>query len=324
MGSKAQHDGGRTKAIAVTRKLAKAWSVGGPQKIGPEYLAVGMLKAIEPSADDLLADFGIPDVAAALKHVPDASPEEMDSLPAAEPDQLLANLLSGALRPFIEGKSDTVSALRDLLADPAVVAALARLVAQLQHGPPQTDSYPSVAELVRTLTRNLQTGYLLGRTYYVAGARMTLPAYASGKNAGVFGKAVREFAEERQKVRMAMYAGKRGRRSVFDRYMREYGPLSADVAFAVMINALTPFTESGGPISVRETAWAIDPRRYHVIVGDVIDAVKSLKQNNLVRILPEEDQCQLFSVLLPSEQLMDDFNAYISQNHDVLADLSGS
>lgn len=172
------------------------------------------------------------------------------------------------------------------------------------------------------LTRNLHTGYLLGMKYYSPMSNTGLSDYVSGRNDGAFSQAVREFYAEKHRVRATMYCTGRGqRRSIFDRYMRNLGPVAADVAFTVMVNALTPFTENGRPISVREVGWALDPVRYHVIVGDVIEATKSLKQNYLIRILPEEDHCQLFSVLLPSEHLMDEFTGYISTRYDALEDL---
>lgn len=321
MNHKGTHEAERNRAIAVVRKLARDYGTGRNTRIGPEYLAAGLLKVMGTDADGLLADLGIGTIATGLKRVPDASPDEKDRLPAAQPNQALANLLTGRLKPFIEGNADTAGTLRLLLADTAVVTALEGLVSQLQHRQERA-FHPPITDTVRALTRNLQTGYLLGRTYYSPSAKMPLPDYVSGKSESAFTEAVRGFDEERHKVRMAMYSGRRGhRRSVFERYMREFGPVAADVAFAVMINAMTPFTEGGGPISVREVAWALDPLRYHAIAGDVIEAARSLKLNNLIRILPDDDQCQLFSVLLPSERLMDEFTGYISACNDTIDNL---
>ncbi len=320
MHHKGAHEVEKNRAIAIARKLAMARGSGQNDQIGPEYLVAGLLKAMGTEADTLLSDLGFPVIASGLKYVPDAEPEELDRLPAAAPNQALANLLTGSLKPFIQGAANTGSALRLLLKDPAIVTALKGLVMQLQHrAVPATPS--PITDILRALTRNLQTGYLLGKTYYMPNVKMPLPDYVSGKNDSVFAEAVRCFYEERRKVQMAMYSGKRGRQiSLFERYMRGFGPVAADVAFTVMVNALTPFTESGGPINVRDIAWAIDPLRYHVIVRDVFEAVKLLKQHDLVRVLPE-DQYHLFSILLPSEQLMDEFTGYINTRYDAFEDL---
>ena len=120
-----------------------------------------------------------------------------------------------------------------------------------------------------------------------------------------------DFYREKQESRMLLYGPRRSPRSVFDKFMRTYGPMNADILCAVAVNSFTPFVEGGGPLLVREVAWTLDPGFFHRSVADVVEGVRSLAKEGLVRILPEPDYCHLESRILPSEALMEEVSTYI-------------
>jgi hypothetical protein len=232
----------------------------------------------------------------------------------------LTVLLTGRLKPFISGKVCAEEALKVLLSDPEVVTALQALVNLVSRGATST-SVMEIGETIRTLTKNLHSGYLLGRSLY-SPTRSGLSIYESGAKNRELEKSAEAFYTEKHQVRRAMYSSPRGQRqSVFERYMRRFGPMAADVAFSVMMNSLAPFTDNGTPMNVREVAWALDPMRYHLIVGDVIDAAEGLKHGGVIRVLPDCEQCHLFSVLLPSQEFTGEFTGYVETSYDAIGEL---
>jgi hypothetical protein len=163
----------------------------------------------------------------------------------------------------------------------------------------------------------VQSGYALACPYYSAGTKAATSDFAGERPPQGFLQACAEYRQMRDTVHRLMYSGPRGQKlSVFERYMRTYGPIAADVATAVMVNELTPYVCGGALATVRDIAYAIAPYDYHRMAGNVIEAVQTLKKDTLVRLIPEPDYCQMFSGVLPTEALISDFTQYLGGSAD--------
>ena len=302
------------RSIAVTRKLAMSRSMNQNVPVGPEFLAAGILKTM-PNGSEWLRNCGFDRVIPCLASIPDASAADLDNLPPVtltnELDQLLKDKLSG----YLDGRLSAKEALRILLATPGVPDRLVMLPKGGMNVP-----HPGIGprELMARITKMLHTGYRLAYSYYSSNSETDLSDLSLDRSSQVFLQPLADFRKERESVRALMYSGPRGKRlSVFERYMRIYGPITADVATAVVVNELTPYVNRGPLALVRDIAYAVEPYEFHGTVGKVIDAVQTLKRDGLVRFLPEPDHCFLCSGILPTESLLGDFTQY-------LGELSGS
>jgi hypothetical protein len=301
------------KSIAVTRRLAMTQRVGAKDTIGPEFLAAGILKAM-PNAGEFLRNQGLAYVIPCLENIPDVSEADMKDLPPAKLDADLEGLMKGELQGFLDGSIVAADALGKLLAVPGIVERLAsfgnrRLVKEA----PEIDK----RELMARVTGLFQHGYRLALAYYSPDSKIGMSDFAADHPPQAFIYAVNEYRKRRDAVRSIMYSGPRKQRlSVFERYMRLYGPVAADVATAVVVNELTPYVKDGALITVRDIAYAIAPYDYHRMAGNVIEAVQTLKKDALVRLIPEPDYCQMFSGVLPTEALFSDFTQYLGGSAD--------
>jgi hypothetical protein len=301
------------RSIAVTRKLAMSQFVGQNVPVGPEFLAAGILKSL-PNGVECLRSCGFDHLIPCLASIPDASVSDLDKLPPVTLSDELDQLLKGKLSGYMGGVLSADDALRMLLAIPGVPD---RLASFPQSGAKVPAPIIGTRELMARITKMIQYGYGLAQTYYSAKSETGLSDFAAEKIPSAFLRTCEDYRKQRDAVRALMYSGPRGRRlSVFERYMRTYGPLVSDVATAVMVNEFTPYVRSGQFALVRDIAYAIAPYDYHRIAGDVIGAVQTLKQADLVRIYPEPEHCQMCSAVLPAEPLISDFAQYLGESTD--------
>ncbi len=301
------------KSIAVTRRLAMTRQVGAKAAIGPEFLAAGILKAI-PNAGEFLRNRGLAHVISCLENIPNVSAADMNDLPPAKLDADLEGLLKGELRGFLDGSILATEALGKLLAVPGIVERLAAFRKERTvRGTPEIDK----RTLMARVTKMFQHGYQLACSYYLSDGVARISSFAENHTPQALSKQREDYRKEREAVRTLMYSGLRGRRlSVFERYMRTYGPITADVATAVVVNELTPYVNHGPLALVRDIAYAVEPYEYHGLAGKVIDAVQVLRRDGLVRLLPEPDNCLLCSGILPGESLVGDFTQYLGELSD--------
>jgi hypothetical protein len=301
------------KSIAVTRKLAMSQFAGQNVPVGPEFLAAGILKSL-PDGVEYLRSCGFDRVIPCLAIIPDASASDLDKLPPVTLTDQLEQMLKGKLSGYMDGTLSAHDALCMLLAIPGIFDSL---VSFLQKGAKVLEPIIGTRELMARITKMIQYGYGLALTYYSANSDTGLSDFAAEKIPPAFRRTLEDYRKQRDAVRALMYSGPRGRRlSVFERYMRTYGPLVSDVATAVMVNEFTPYVRSGQLAMVRDIAYAIAPYDYHRIAGDVIGAVQTLKQADLVRLYPEPENCQMCSAVLPAESLVSDFTRFLGESTD--------
>jgi hypothetical protein len=300
------------KSIAVTRKLAVSIFARSDVPIGPEFLAAGILKAMTSGAETYLRQQGLNHVIPCLEFIPDASPADMDRLPPVILSDELNQLLKGELSGFVTGQLSAPDALHSLWKIPGLADRLVSLPMLKK-----ANSGYGASELMSRVTGLLQFGYRLACTYYSEKSDTGMSDFAVDRNSQAYLQAVDDYRKQRDSVRAQMYSGPRGQKlSVFERYMRSYGPIAADVATAVVVNELTPFVRGGSLATVRDIAYTIAPDDYHRMAGKVIEAVHTLRKNALVRLLPEPDNCQMFSCVLPAETLISDFTQYLGPSDD--------
>jgi hypothetical protein len=295
------------RAIAITRKLALRRGIKPEQRVGPEYLAAGLARLLGEKADPALHAAGITDARQLLVVVPDASEAEMDQLPAVRPDERLTRLLQTSLKGFPNGAISVEQALRVLLADREVLTGIAVFVRV-----EAAEAAPDTQTSVRRLTRLLQRGYQLSHRRYETDSKNGDSDFATGVCDSDFEKVVKEFEAEKHEVDKLVYAGPRTKPvSFFEKNMREFGPLAADVLVAVTVNSVTPFTSREAGILVRDVAWTLRPRFPHEIAPAVVESAKTLQDANKLRVFPEPEFCHLESYLLPTEETLVEFGDFL-------------
>jgi len=304
---------GIAKSIALTRKLALSQFSGQNVAIGPEFLAAGILKSL-PDGGEYLKSCGLAHIATFMSSMPDALESEMDKVPPLQVTDELNLLLNSKLSGFKDGTLSAKDALRILLEIPGITDRLVTLSEDIQN---RQNPVIGEREIMARVTRLFQYGYRLALTYYSPDSKIGISEFATEQPTQSFLKAADEYRKERDAVRSMMYSGPRKQKmSAYERYMRTYGPFTADVATAVVVNELTPYVCDGSLITVRDIAYTIAPYDYHRMAGKVIEAVQTLKKDALVRLFPEPDYCQMFSGVLPTEALISDYTQYLGRSAD--------
>lgn len=308
------------KALAVTRKLARAVGVKPDEKIGSVFLIAGICKAIgQEHASDALRSAGVANVAELFEAIPDALPEDADRLPALRPDARLEAIMRGELSPFLAGDAPGEMALEVLLAPENVTDSVRRFLADpgyIARSRKNAKEF-STRELVRGLSDYIQLRYRLGRQYYSINAKTGHSDFARGNRDADFFSAVDDMYEAEREARQKLFGGSLYQSSPLGRYWKEYGEDAGHVLTMVLLSDMGQV--GSGPLSVREIAWCLDPKYFHRMLARARAAVRQLAKENIVELAPEGNTIHLFQRVIATEPVLDDFLSFL-RDQDPISD----
>ena len=310
------------RITAIARKYAASLGHETGRKVDASVLVAALAKALGTEvAGPILAEAGVHEAVRFVNMVPIADIEEAHVLPALVPDEHLASLLTGDLRPFREGKMGALEALRLLL----IPGTLPQEVLKALNG----DGTPVVQieshmlfdtrKLTRSLANVYQSRYALGSKFH-SGSKNDIKAdFVSGEHDDAFSKVYHELLRKESDTWMNHFGSRAFSCSPLGKIQRDLGELEAHIMGAVLLAEMGYI--GGGTLRVRELAYIRDPKYYHRILGNVRHGVKALHSNSLVEVLPDfNGEVQLGCQVIPSEDMLDSWLSFLNRNSAILDD----
>lgn len=302
---------------AIARKYAAERGQGTGTKVGADVLIAAVAKALGmDEAAPILAEAGMRNVKGFLDAVPSAEIEDGRALPALAPNDHLILLLRGALKPFREDRMSAAEALQVLLEpqnmtdDTVETLGFSKdATVILVHRKDLFDT----RILLRRLAHLYQFRLVLG-TQYQGGAKDDEPSdFVAGDQDDAFTKTYRELRRKEIETWEKHLGSPAYARSPLGEVRSTYGDTASHIMGAVLMAEMGYL--GGGALHVRELGYILDPKHYHMVLGQVRRCVKALSDDCLLQVLPNFDgEVQLGCQVLPSEVILDSWLTFLDRS----------
>ena len=220
-----------------------------------------------------------------LARVPKVTPANCDSYPELKLDSDSCIVSTPRMKAFWASRVSALSVLADELADipvetKDVLAYPQRLSCPTLEQPAPLGDSPD--DVLKVPGEVYAKAIAIGEQYFRSSAGR-ISDFLSGNNSADFEKGVREVYRDSGTAERRLYASRFFWESPFGRVHEEHGELEAKV-MTLSTAAELEILNTDGPLTLRQTVLACDPKRYCTMLKPVSKAVEALIDAGHLRI----------------------------------------